>query len=46
MAETDTGGDDDFLESKRVQYRYFQRILFWSTLAILLATFGVIWLIS
>ena len=46
MAETDTGGDDDFLESKRVQYRYFKRILFWSALAILLTTFGVIGLIS
>lgn len=49
MAETtgtNAGTNGEFLESKRAQYRYFKRILFWSGLAVLLGTFSVIWLIS
>ncbi len=37
---------DEFLESKKQQYHYFQRILFWAGLACLICTFGVLWLIS
>lgn len=37
---------NDFLESKESQYKYFKRILFWAGLALLLATFGAIWMIS
>jgi hypothetical protein len=40
------GTDAEFLESKRLQYGHFTRILFWSTLACLTATFGVVWVIS
>lgn len=41
-----TGQNDDYLESKKSQYGYFLRILFWASLAMTLGTFGVIWLIS
>lgn len=41
-----TESDGDFLESKRVQYRYFKRILFWSALTLLTGTFSVVWMIS
>ncbi len=41
-----TESNGDFLESKRAQYRYFKRILFWSALALLTGTFAVVWMIS
>ena len=37
---------NDFLESKESQYGHFKHILFWAGLALLLGTFGVIWMIS
>ena len=40
------GTNSEFLESKKQQYHYFQRILFWAGLACLIGTFGVLWLIS
>jgi hypothetical protein len=48
MAETaeSAGIDEEFLESKRLQYGYFKRIIFSTSLAVLIGTFGVIWVIS
>lgn len=40
------GTNDEFLESKRQQYHYFQRIIFWASLACLIGTFLVVWVIS
>lgn len=40
------GTNGEFLESKRLQYGYFRRIIFWSSLAVLISTLGVMWLIS
>lgn len=48
MAETaaTATAEEDFLESKRLQYGYFRRIIFWASLAILTTTFGVIGVIG
>lgn len=40
------GNGDGYLESKKTQYEDFKRILFWAGLAILISTFGVLWIIS